>query len=166
MARDIVDAGGGLATLLRAGDWASSAFEADGMKEGFATTWSPVGKELPPGHTDYSWEKAVAASKPAPAPAKKPKKVGGGAEASAKKAPEPPPVGGGTRDEDDDAAAKIALIVGRVTKAAATGVSLSSCSPRRGRRRSRIWPYASCCCPAPAFVYDPRQQQLESQWQQ
>ncbi|CAK0815258.1 unnamed protein product [Prorocentrum cordatum] len=116
MARDIVDAGGGLATLLRAGDWASSAFEADGMKEGFATTWSPVGKELPPGHTDYSWEKAVAASKPAPAPAKKPKKVGGGAEASAKKAPEPPPVGGGTRDEDDDAAAKIALIVGRVTK--------------------------------------------------
>jgi len=90
--------------------------KADGMKEGFATTWSPVGKELPPGHTDYSWEKAVAASKPAPAPAKKPKKVGGGAEASAKKAPEPPPVGGGTRDEDDDAAAKIALIVGRVTK--------------------------------------------------
>jgi len=50
------------------------------MKGGFPCTWSPVGAELPPGHTPYSWEKfgagardvavpSSSASAKAPAPA-------------------------------------------------------------------------------------------------
>eukprot|EP00927_Polykrikos_kofoidii_P042592 TRINITY_DN3660_c0_g2_i1.p1 TRINITY_DN3660_c0_g2~~TRINITY_DN3660_c0_g2_i1.p1 ORF type:complete len:658 (+),score=136.18 TRINITY_DN3660_c0_g2_i1:75-2048(+) len=33
--------------------------KAEGMKEGFPCTWTPVGAGLPPGHTPYSWEKVL-----------------------------------------------------------------------------------------------------------
>lgn len=93
--------------------------KAEGMKEGFACTWSPSGKDLPPGHTDYSWENVKGAGAPTPSASTGKKQKGGGdkkEKAPAAKAAAAPAVGAAGRDEDDDAAAKIALIVGKVTK--------------------------------------------------